>query len=209
MPGGRPLQPRGPRSGRHDPGKLREPDPPPSSPPGRSGGRRGPGLAPPAGRGAGRAGGRHLRAGAAGGRGPPGAARAGGRGGAAAGMGAGALAVRVSRGWGGMGPGTERSGAERLRARPRAGAAGWRLDQPPAPPAPPALRRGPWRGRGTGGRSGPGAFSSSRALSICSLLSPSPLSAAAARLGEAKISKGDSRRFSFNSPQSLSFFFFF
>ncbi|XP_063278135.1 protein FAM13A isoform X2 [Prinia subflava] len=97
MPGGRPAQPWGPRSARHDPGQLRETDPPPPSPPGRSGWRQEPGSAPPAGRGAGRGGGRHLGAGAPAGRGPPGAARAVGRGGAAAGMGAGALAVRQSK----------------------------------------------------------------------------------------------------------------
>ncbi|XP_068043703.1 protein FAM13A isoform X6 [Anomalospiza imberbis] len=97
MLGGRPVQPLGPRSDRHDPGKLREADSPPSRPPGRSGGRRGLGTSPPAGRGAGRGGGRHLGAAAPAGRGPPGAARAGGRGGAAAGMGAGALAVRQSK----------------------------------------------------------------------------------------------------------------
>ncbi|XP_059700080.1 protein FAM13A isoform X6 [Haemorhous mexicanus] len=97
MPGGRPVQPRVPRSDRRDPGKLREADSSPSSPPGRSGGRRGLGCSPPAARGAGRAGGRHLRARAPAGRRPPRAARAGGRGGAAAGMGAGALAVRQSK----------------------------------------------------------------------------------------------------------------
>ncbi|XP_037991126.1 protein FAM13A isoform X8 [Motacilla alba alba] len=95
MPRDRPVQPRGPRS--LPPGKLRKAHSPWSSPPGRSGGRRGPGSSPPAARGAGRAGGRHLRARAPAGRGPPGAAGAGGRGGAAAGMGAGALAVRQSK----------------------------------------------------------------------------------------------------------------
>ncbi|XP_041344170.1 protein FAM13A isoform X6 [Pyrgilauda ruficollis] len=97
MPRGRPVRPRGPRSDRHDPAKLREAGFPPSRPPGRFGGRRGLGFSPPAARGAGRGGGRHLGAGAPAGRGPPGAARAGGRGGAAAGMGAGALAVRQSK----------------------------------------------------------------------------------------------------------------
>ncbi|XP_074396997.1 protein FAM13A isoform X6 [Zonotrichia albicollis] len=97
MPGGRPLRPRGPRSERRNPGKLREADSPSTSTFGRSGGRRGPGRSPPAARGAGRAGGRHLGAGAPSARRPPRAPRAGGRGGAAAGMGAGALAVRQSK----------------------------------------------------------------------------------------------------------------
>lgn len=128
---------------------------------------QGAGPAPPAGRGAGRAG----RAGGTRGaeppalRGPPWVGEGGGALRAGCGsrpsrrpvMGAGALAIRVSRGWE-AGDGETGTGRERLRsaAGPR-GAGGERL---PAPSRLLSLRRAPSRGSGgKRGRPGPGAFS--------------------------------------------------
>lgn len=96
-------------------------------------------------------------------------------------MGAGALAIRVSRGWR---PGREAGDWEAAMDRSRAvGSGRWlagcsRLPTPAARPPPGSLA-----GRGQRGWFGPGTVSASRACSFS-------LSVAAAPLGNVKINKG-------------------